>query len=359
MKIMQVIPNFGYGGAEVMCANLAIELKKMGHDVLVVSLYSLKTSIVDEMVGKGVRFVTLGKKGGIDFSFFLKLARIIHKEKPDVVHSHLYATKYAQFLASIFGVKTKVFTIHNEASKDGTGIDHCLNRFLLKFCNVIPVTLSNDLIESSCKVYGPRLRQMPVVFNGIPLDKCQPVVGYAKEAKKFLHVGRFMTAKNHKKLIEGFVEAKKTCTNIELFMYGEGPLQSEIMQLVEKYEASPYIHYCGISSDIYSVMHEMDVFLLPSLWEGFPMTLVEAMGTGLPIIASNVGGIPNMLKNDHSALLIEPNSESISESIVTMCSDSSLREKLGRNALEDSAKFSSKGMALSYLNVYGECKWNR
>ena len=88
MKIMQVIPNFGYGGAEVMCANLAIELKKMGHDVLVVSLYSLKTSIVDEMVGKGVRFVTLGKKGGIDFSFFLKLARIIHKEKPDVVHSH-------------------------------------------------------------------------------------------------------------------------------------------------------------------------------------------------------------------------------------------------------------------------------
>ena len=356
---MQVIPNFGYGGAEVMCANLAIELKKMGHDVLVVSLYSLKTYIVDEMIGNGIRFVSLGKKGGIDFSFFFKLARLIHKEKPDVIHSHLYATKYAQFLASIFGVRTKVFTIHNEASKDGTRIDHCLNRFLLKFCNVIPVTLSHDLIDSSCKVYGPKLRQMPVVFNGIPLDKCQPVVGYPSEAKKFLHVGRFMTAKNHKNLIEGFVKAKKTCPSIELFMYGEGPLQSEIMQLVEKYEAASYIHYCGISSDIYSIMHGMNVFLLPSLWEGFPMTLVEAMGTGMPIIASNVGGIPNMLKNNHSALLIEPNSESITESIVAMYNDSSLRERLGRNALEDSTKFSSKGMALSYLKVYGGSLWNR
>lgn len=342
-----------------MCANLAIELKKMGHDVLVVSLYSLKTYIVDEMIGNGIRFVSLGKKGGIDFSFFFKLARLIHKEKPDVIHSHLYATKYAQFLASIFGVRTKVFTIHNEASKDGTRIDHCLNRFLLKFCNVIPVTLSHDLIDSSCKVYGPKLRQMPVVFNGIPLDKCQPVVGYPSEAKKFLHVGRFMTAKNHKNLIEGFVKAKKTCPSIELFMYGEGPLQSEIMQLVEKYEAASYIHYCGISSDIYSIMHGMNVFLLPSLWEGFPMTLVEAMGTGMPIIASNVGGIPNMLKNNHSALLIEPNSESITESIVAMYNDSSLRERLGRNALEDSTKFSSKGMALSYLKVYGGSLWNR
>ncbi len=342
-----------------MCANLAIELKKMGHDVLVVSLYSLKTYIVDEMIGNGIRFVSLGKKGGIDFSFFFKLARLIHKEKPDVVHSHLYATKYAQFLASIFGVRTKVFTIHNEASKDGTRIDHCLNRFLLKFCNVIPVTLSHDLIDSSCKVYGPKLRQMPVVFNGIPLDKCQPVVGYPSEAKKFLHVGRFMTAKNHKNLIEGFVKAKKTCPSIELFMYGEGPLQSEIMQLVEKNEAASYIHYCGISSDIYSIMHGMNVFLLPSLWEGFPMTLVEAMGTGMPIIASNVGGIPNMLKNNHSALLIEPNSESITESIVAMYNDSSLRERLGRNALEDSTKFSSKGMALSYLKVYGGSLWNR
>ena len=311
------------------------------------------------MIGNGIRFVSLGKKGGIDFSFFFKLARLIHKEKPDVVHSHLYATKYAQFLASIFGVRTKVFTIHNEASKDGTRIDHCLNRFLLKFCNVIPVTLSHDLIDSSCKVYGPKLRQMPVVFNGIPLDKCQPVVGYPSEAKKFLHVGRFMTAKNHKNLIEGFVKAKKTCPSIELFMYGEGPLQSEIMQLVEKYEAASYIHYCGISSDIYSIMHGMNVFLLPSLWEGFPMTLVEAMGTGMPIIASKVGGIPNMLKNNHSALLIEPNSESITESIVAMYNDSSLRERLGRNALEDSAKFSSKGMALSYLKVYGGSLWNR
>ncbi len=352
MKIMQVIPNFGYGGAEVMCAGLAIELKKMGHDVLVVSLYTLKTSIVDEMISNNVRFVTLGKKGGVDFFFFFKLAEIIHKEKPDVVHSHLYATKYAQFLASIFGVKTKVFTIHNEAVKDGTKIDHFLNRFLLKFCNVTPVTLSNDLIESSCKVYGPKLRHMPVVFNGIPLDKCLPVDAYAKEAVKFLHVGRFMEAKNHKKMVEGFVKAKKKCPNIELFMYGEGPLQSEIMQLVEKYEAVSYIHYCGISSDIYSVMHEMDVFLLPSLWEGFPMTLVEAMGTGLPIIASNVGGIPNMLKNNYSAMIIEPNSECVCESIVALCNDLSLREKLGRNALDDSVKFSSKGMALSYLNVY-------
>lgn len=349
---MQVIPNFGYGGAETMCANLSIELKKMGHDVVVVSLYDLKSSITERIVNNGLKLISLGKKRGFDIKFFLKLASIIYKEKPDVVHSHLYATKYVQILATLLGVKVKVFTIHNEAHKDGTKIDHFVNKILLKHCKVLPVTLSSDLIKSSCELYGPIQSQMPVVFNGIPLDKCIPLTSYSPKAIKFLHIGRFVEAKNHKCLVEGFVMARQKCPDIELFLYGEGTLEANIKHLIDSYDATSYIHLCGISTDVYTVMHNMDVFILPSLWEGFPMTLIEAMGSGLPIIASDVGGIPNMLEDNLSAILIKPKSDCVCNSIISIYENHLLRQKIGCNALKKSVQFSAQAMTIAYLKVY-------
>lgn len=353
MKIMQVIPNFGYGGAETMCANLSIELKNMGHEVIVVSLYDLKSSIVNTILDANIKFLSLGKKEGFDIRFFLKLAKIVCKEKPDVIHSHLYSTKYVQIIATFLRIKTKVFTIHNEADKDGTKIDHFFNRFLLEFFNVIPVTLSSDLVESSCKVYGKSLEHMPVIFNGISLSECKPLVSYSKKALKFLHVGRFVEAKNHEGLIKGFLLAKKKCPDIELFLYGDGYLKDKIAQMIEDNDAGLYIHLCGISTNIYSVMHNVDVFILPSLWEGFPMTLIEAMGTGLPIISSNVGGVSNMLEHGVTSLMTEPDCEGICESIVKLYDNQLLRQTIGMNALKKSVEFSAKKMTQKYLKVYG------
>lgn len=352
MKIAQVIPSFELAGAETMCANLSIELQKKGHNVVAISLYDCNTSIVERITQNGVKFISLGKKKGIDFRFVIKFAKILLNFKPDVIHSHLYATKYALFLAFLFRIKRRVFTIHNEAHKDGTKVDHFFNNFFVKIGHAIPVTLSNDLVESACKIYGNRLRTMPVVFNGVPLNSCKPKVFYEKKAIHFLHIGRFSAAKNHESIIQAFVCAQKKCSDIQLDLYGEGPLMKPMKELVKQLHASDFIHFCGLTSDIYSVMYKADVFLLPSLWEGVPMTLIEAMGTGLPIISSHVGGVPNLLQHDVEALLVEPEKESIEEAIVSLYDNVEKRKIMGRNALTKSKEFDSTSMASNYENVY-------
>lgn len=352
MYIMQFIPNFSYGGAEIMCANLADDLKKMGNKVAVVSLYNTESSITERLKGENIPIFYLGKKKGLDISLFFKIFSLLKKEKPDVVHAHLYASKYVFFSAWLLGIKSKIYTIHSEAQKDGSTIDHFVNKFFFSFLNVIPVALSSDLIKSIADVYGKNAKKTKVVFNGIPLDRCLPIKAYSEKARLFLHIGCFKEAKNHQMLIKAFVLAHKKQPDIELFMYGDGLLKNKMEELVDANNANSYIHFCGITSNVYSVMSKFDVFLLPSLWEGLPMTLIEAMGTGLPIITTCVGGIPTMLKDKESAVFSELNADDLADKICLLYNDVGLRKQLGINAQKRSLQFSSKTMASNYCEIY-------
>ena len=353
MYIIQFIPDFSYGGAETMCANLAVDLKKMGNKVAAISLYNVETSITERLKLEKIPLFYLGKKKGLDLFLFFRLYSLLANEKPDVVHAHLYASKYVFLLAILLGIKCKVYTIHNEAQMDGSKIDHFINRLFFSFFNVIPVALSSDLIKSIADVYGGRnAKRTKIVFNGIPLDRCVPVETYSEKARLFLHIGSFKEAKNHTMLIKAFVLAHKRQPDIELFMYGDGLLKNKMEELVDNLHANSYIHFCGITSNAYSVMSKFDVFLLPSLWEGLPMTLIEAMGTGLPIITTRVGGIPTMLKNGESAIFCELSVDDLADKIFLLYNDVGLRKLLGLNAKKQSLQFSSKTMALNYCSIY-------
>lgn len=352
MKIMQVIPEFGLGGAETMCANLSVELSRMGNDVTAVSLYSSETPITKRLTKAGIRVLYLDKKQGLNISVIFKLIKIMREEKPDVVHSHLYSAKYAHIAAIISKVKKRVHTIHNIAEKDGGKQDHIVNRFLFKKCNVIPISLSDDVRKTVVSFYKIAAPMTPVILNGVPLDKCKPISEYRILATKFLHIGRFSEQKNHIELIKAFVAAHEKCEKIELYLYGEGELEEKCKSLVSDLGAYSYIHFCGTTNDVYSVMHQMDVFILPSLWEGIPMTLIEAMGTCLPIIASKVGGIENMLSDGESGILIKPIQQEITDSILTVHDDYCLRKKLGEGAKNISVDFSAQNMAKEYIKVY-------
>lgn len=349
---MQVIPEFGLGGAETMCANLSIELRKMGHSVMVVSLYNLQSTITEKLINNDVKVIYLHKKPGLNLSIIFDLYKIIKQEKPDVVHSHLYAAKYAHAASILSRVRVKVHTIHNIASKDGGTLEQVVNRFLFKICGVIPVSLSNDVKKTVVDVYKIGEQRSPVILNGVPLDECCPIVKYKPYATKFLHVGRFSEQKNHILLIKAFAEAHKSANQIELYLYGDGILKSDCRELVQKLKATNYIHFCGTTDNVYSVMNDMDAFILPSLWEGVPMTLIEAMGTGLPILASAVGGIPDMINDGENGILIHPIQQDITKGILTIYDNYYLRKKLGQNAIKTSVHFSAHKMAEKYLEVY-------
>ncbi len=353
MRILQVMPEFGLAGAEIMCENLTYELVKMGNEVQVVSLYEYHSAITDRLASKGIDVLFLGKKRGLDFALYNKIRKIIKSFRPEVIHTHRYVMFYV--IPVVFFSKRikKVHTIHSEAKYENNTVGRFFASLFYRRAGVVPVALSELIKGTIVAEYGLPVNRIPVVYNGIDLSKCRPKHSYAlTERFNILHIGRIASAKNHQGLLRAFKHFHDINPNTDLSMIGNCDKVEWIHSFIKDNCLQDSVHLLGTKDNVYDYLYSADVFVLPSFYEGMPMTLIEAMGTGLPIIASNVGGIPNMLENQRSALLISPSDDELVSALQTLLDDESLRRKLGECALKDSVRFSSKTMAESYLGIY-------
>lgn len=352
MKIIQVMPEFGLAGAETMCENLTNALVKKGHKVMVVSLYNYYSPITERLEANGVKIEYLGKKSGLDVSIIKKLRKVFKREVPDVIHTHLYLLKYC-FLAS-YGMNVRlVHTVHNVAKEENNRLDRMINGYCFRHKKVTPVALTDLVKESILDEYGLNAKDVPVVFNGIPLERCVKKLDYMLgERIKILHIGRYSDAKNHPELIKAVASLHQSYPNVELHLIGEGVLKDKVKESIQQCNAGEYVYEHGTTSNPYKYLHESDIFVLPSKYEGMPMTLIEAMGTALPIVASRVGGIPNMIEDNKEGLLCDPNADDIVRALTRLVEDADLRKNLGNAAFKSADRFSADEMAKNYERVY-------
>ncbi len=351
MKIVQVIPYFGMGGAETMCESLVYELKKLGHEVIVVSLYSKETVITRRLKEAAVDIRFLDKKSGFDFSMYKKLKALFKQEKPDVIHTHLYVTKYVFPVAVKLKIRV-VHTLHSVAEHEAGRASRLFNKHYYKKLKAIPVALSESVRETIVKEYKIPEAKIPVILNGVDLGKCLPKTDYRVDGKlKIIHVGSFLPVKNHKGLINAFELFHRKCLNSELYLIGDGIEREEIQRLVGQINLGDCVFFKGIQPNVFTLLHDADVFTLVSLKEGIPMSVAEAMGTGLPIVATAVGGVPDML-DENSAQLVAVDESEIAEAFGKYFSDYKLRKKHGENALKIAERFSAKAMAENYCEIY-------
>ena len=356
MKIMQVIPYFCFGGAEIMCENLTYALKNAGQEVFAVSLYHDRTPIARRMEEAGIRIVYLDKKLGLDLSMVPKLKTLIQQERPDVVHSHLNIIKYAAAAAKLAGVRKCVHTVHSLADREAEGrVQKIINGFYFRRGWSVPVALTPEVQSSVSEFYGLPLRRVPVIYNGIDLSRCVPKTTYETgETVTILHVGRFDVPKNHPGLLEAFRLLLETHPECRLRLVGDGDLRPDMEKLAREKGIADFVEFCGMQSNVYPYLHDADIFTLPSIYEGNPMTIIEAMGTGLPIVASRVGGIPDMISDGESGLLVEPEPQSICAGLTRLVGDAALRQRLGLAARKQSQTFSAEHMARDYISCYSK-----
>lgn len=353
MKVIQVIPKLDLAGAEIMCENLCIALKNKGVDVIIVSLYNCNTVISKRLQKQGINVVFLDKHPGIDLGLVKELYKIFKIEKPDIVHTHINALQYAAIAAVLSHVKVCVHTVHSVAEKEATPLRQKIYYILYNFFNIIPVALSNEVKKSIIKRYDLSEKEVPVVYNGINLNHCIPKMIYTVENELvFLHIGRFADVKNHKMLINAFNRVRSVIPDVKLKLIGCGLNYDQVKLQVEQLNLGKNVEFLGLQSDVFSFLHDADVFILPSVYEGMPMTLIEAMGTGIPIIASNVGAIPSMLNDMEDALLIDVSEDAIVDAMIKM-RNVALRKKLGVSAKRRSLLFSAEVMADEYIKIYG------
>lgn len=355
MKIMQIMPEFGLAGAEIMCEDLSHKLYEKGIDVIVVSLFDYHSPITDRLEAKGIKVIYLDKKPGLDLSMIFKLYKLFNKEKPDAIHTHRHVLQYAIPAAVLSKIKKRVHTMHNIATKENGTIGRKFNKIFFKFCNVIPVALSDIVKETVVEEYKLKEEKIPVVFNGIDLSKCIKKIDYTlHEPIKIIHIGRFAKAKNHVNIVKATEVLKNKNYNFVLSFYGDGSLKEEIENLVLEKQLNDCVKFKGLASDISEKLNESDIFILPSIFEGMPMTIIEAMGTGVPMIVTSVGGVPEMVKDYKETLYCNTDFESIAEKIEELILNIDLRKQLGENAYKKSQIFSSENMAGKYISIYRE-----
>jgi glycosyltransferase involved in cell wall biosynthesis len=351
---MQIMPEFGLAGAEIMCENLCYELSNFGHEVLVVSLYDFKTIITNRIESRNIKIVFLGKKRGLDISLIRKLKKVIHTFAPDVIHMHRYVMAYAIPASIGFNVR-KIHTIHNIAASETNWLHKFINKICYTFNDVTPVALSKIIQDSIVKTYHISKDKIPIINNGIDLSKCNPKSNYRiNDNFIILHIGRFVEQKNHEGVIKTFKIFHDRHPQSILQLIGNGGLFENIKTQVIQQDLIQYVEFLGPQDNVYSFLHNADVFFLPSKFEGMPITLIEALGTGLPVIATPVGGIPDMLEDIENAIIVDNVPELLANQLERLYLSESLRKYYGLNLLNNSTKFSAEKMAVEYIKLMDE-----
>ena len=349
IKVFQIIPKFVTAGAETMCENLSEELIKLNVDLTIISLYKFKSDITKRLEDNNIKIIYLDKKRGLDLSIIFKIKKIIDKLKPDIIHTHLYVLEYvvpAVILSKYKKIKI-VHTIHNIASMEAPKRLQFFQRIFFKKKMVYPVAISEKVNSSIRELYG--IKYAITIYNGVNLAKCKIKKSF-ESCHKIVHIGRFENQKNHIFLINLF-KNKKIYENFELYLVGDGSLKQNIEEMIKTYNLEEKIHLVGNLPDCYEMLYNSDIFILPSKWEGMPMTIVEAMGTGIPIVASPVGGIPDMIKNGENGFLCNTIDE-YEKILIKLKNDENLRKKISKNEIKSSENFSSKKMAQKYYEYY-------
>lgn len=354
MKVLQIIPDLGIGGAEIMVEHLSTELKIKGYDVKIVSLYNYHSVISERLAKRQVPIVYLNKKKGLDLKIVFNLFQLMKEIKPDVVHTHLYAAPYAMIAALFARIPIKVHTIHNIATKEEGKPKRMINRIFYQYCHVIPVSISPLVKRTILEEYHLEDNQTPMIYNGIDLEESVPKEEYesSRDTIKIVHVGSFKEQKNHLGLIASFRLFCDQYPDATLTLIGSGALEKQTEDYVRELGLENNVVFLGLKAKVYPFLNEADIFVLPSLWEGMPISLIEAMASGLPIVATHVGGVPDMLEDHESGLLVDINNADIAAALIELANNAELRKKLGSNARCASKQFTAQKMTEEYIELY-------
>ncbi len=355
IKCFQIIPNLIEGGAEKIALYLSSELDKK-YDVTLVSLYKSQNTVYERIAReKGLKLIFLDKKKGFDCSLIWQLYLLFRQEKPDIVHTHLYGAKYILVPAILSGVKARIHTVHSMADKELGKTDRLIMKQLYRCFRFVPVAISDFIKNTIYQIYHIQPDKIPCIYNSIDISLYTPVSERSFESQLiwFCAIGSLRPVKNHALLIDAFCKAYAVNKNIRLRIIGDGVLRNELSQKIDNLGLNSVVSLLGVRGDIPELLLNSDVFTLSSSHEGLPLSILEAMASGLPIISTSVGGVPDVLKDGRNGLLVESGDvDTYSKAILRLADDKKLRCSMSTNNLADAPQYDIKQMAIKYGQLY-------
>jgi sugar transferase (PEP-CTERM/EpsH1 system associated) len=368
--IVHVVYHFGTGGMENGMANLINHLPDGAYRHAVVCL-SGYTEFRRRIRRPDVQFFDLAKRPGHDYTWVRRFAELLRRLKPAIVHTRNLNALEAQFVAAWLKVPGRVHGEHGRDVFDLAGRNwkyNLLRRAVRPFVHRY-IAVSQDLADWLRQTVGVPRQRVAQIYNGVDSERFRPPSeaypvsappGFFGGAQCTIgSVGRLVAVKDYPTLARAFIRLAgmlRDPSGLRLVIIGDGPHRVECQRLLDAAGLNSQVWLPGNRDDTAELLQMMDVFVLPSLGEGISNTILEAMATGIPVVASRVGGNPELVVEGQSGSLLEPGEPGrLAEILHAYVSDPQRRQREGRGGrqrVED--RFTLARMADAYRAVYDD-----
>jgi len=366
LRVLHVLPFFAYGGTELVVQQLiaSMDAPEFEHRICAMRGFD------PELVGAAHledRIVQVGKPSE-GFQFPLRnLVRTMRDVRPHIVHTRNWGALEAILAARIAGVPVTIHSEHGYDLKILNGIpfrQRLVRKTLYSLTDAL-FTVSNELREFHAKQAGISPGRIQVLYNGVDTEKYKPrnelrsailaELGIPAQSVVVGSVGRMVAIKDYPFTLRIVSELLREGRDIYLLLVGAGPELSSLQELVRNSATlNGRVHFCGFSNGISRLLNAMDIFVQASRAEGMSNTLLEAMASGLPLVAARVGGNPEVVSEGETGFLFAPgDGAAMSGFIDRLAGAPDLRRQMGEACRHRAFhRFSLEQMLSEYRKLY-------
>src|SRR5579884_214065 len=365
LTICQVLHSLQVGGAEVLAARLARQLGRSYRFVF--ACLDELGSLGQELRGEGFAVHVFKRRAGLDWKCPWRLASFLWQEGVDLVHAHQYTPFfYALAARRLYRRPPVLFTEHGRHHPDYPRRKRMLaNRLLLEKRDRV-VGVGQAVRRALVHNEGIPDRRVGVIYNGIdiaPFSKSRPdrlsvrrEIGVGADDLVLLQVARLNYLKDHATALRTVSKLRQERPDVRLVLVGEGEERGSIQELIQRLDLSANVRLLGLRTDVNRMLAAADVFLLSSISEGIPLTLIEAMAAGVPVVSTNVGGVPEVIEDSQTGLLAPAGDDAaLAGHVLRLMRNPQWRGEIVRRAQKRAQQiFSEEQMHQSYQKLYQE-----
>ena len=361
--ICHLLHSLNVGGAEVLAARLGRRFAG-DHRVIFACLDELG-SLGQELREEGYLVHVLSRKPGLDWRCTARLGALLRRERVDVIHAHQYTPFFYALTARLLHRRAAIlFLEHGRHQPDYPRPKRMIaNRLLLERRDRV-VAVGNAVRQALIDYEGIPESRVGVIYNGTSPAAytvsaragVRAELGLADDAFVLIQVARLDPIKDHATALRAFAQFAEARPDSRLLLVGDGPERPNIEKLLEQLNLRGKVQLLGTRSDVARLLSCADVFLLTSISEGIPLTLIEAMAAGLPVVATRVGGVSEVVEDGETGFLVESgNADGIAAALSTLAMECARGLRMGQQGrVRSETIFSEREMVSSYGRLYEE-----
>jgi sugar transferase (PEP-CTERM/EpsH1 system associated) len=358
--VAQILWSLDVGGLERVVVDLVRGLDRERFESVVYCL-EREGTWADDIRSACERVESLDKPPGRSYGLPLRIARMLKRDRVDVVHTHNFGPLlYGGLAARLARVRGVVHTLHGAEASERR--EHRTFQRLRLFDRMVAV--SDDVKRVAIESGGVDPSRITTVYNGIDTSKYSSATGRGDEVRRQLVVARderlvgvvarLTPEKDHATLLDAFRLVVNTHPNCRLVVVGDGELKGALVSQSQSLGIEDRVTFLGSRSDVPELVFAFDVVVLPSKVEGLGITLLEAMAAGRPTVGARAGGIPEVVVEGETGLLVDPgDAPGFAVAIARLLNDDTLAAEMGRNGrARVERRFGLAGMISSYEAIY-------